>query len=117
MSDKEKFDKIFSEITSLENIGAVPEIFKSTSLNSARDYALLLLELLTAVQEINLIVVNLTENSDETFQVPLEVVQILEMLYEKIKDFNNYMVNLDQDDIGYYDYREEDDYNDDGSNN
>lgn len=117
MSDKEKFDKIFSEITSLENIGEMPEAINPLSLNSARDYALLLLELLTAVQEINLIIVNLTENSDESFHVPLEVVQILEVLNAKTKDFNNYMVNLDQDDIGYYDYREEDDYDDDGSSN
>jgi hypothetical protein len=35
------------------------------------------------------------------------------MLYAKTKDFNNYMVNLDQDDIGYYIYiDEEEDYDD-----
>ena len=118
MSDEEKFDQIFSEITSPENIGSMPAIVTSVSLNSARDYALLLLELLSAVQEINLIIVNLTESSDEPFQVPIEVMEILEMLYAKTKDFNNYMVNLDQDDTGYYNYTEEDDddyY--DGSNN
>lgn len=118
MSDEEKFDQIFSEITSPENIGSMPAIVTSASLNSARDYALLLLELLSAVQEINLIIVNLTESSDEPFQVPIEVIEILEMLYAKTKDFNNYMVNLDQDDIGYYNYTEEDDddYHDGSSN-
>ncbi len=116
MSEEDKINKIFSEITSPENIGAMPTAVNSCTLSSARDYALFLLELLNAVQEVNLIVVNLTDNFDESFQVPVEVTQILEMLYAKTKDFNNYMVNLDQDDIGYYNYIEEDDY-DDGSEN
>lgn len=115
MGDEEIFDQIFSEITSPENIGSMPTIINPVSLNNARDYSLLLLELLTAIQEINLIIVNLTESSDEPFQVPIEVIEILEMLYAKTKDFNNYMVNLDQDDIGYYYYTEEDDNYDDGS--
>lgn len=117
MSDEEKFNKIFSEITSKENIGDMPAVFNSTILNSARDYALFLAELITAVQEINLIMVNLTEDSPEPFEIPLDVVTILESLYSKAKDFNNYMVNLDQDDIGYYTYvdEEEDNNHDDDS--
>lgn len=117
MSDDKNFDKIFSEITSPENIGSMPSAVGPLSLNNARDYSLFLSELITAIQEINLIIVNLTEDSDEPFEIPLEVVQILEMLYAKTKDFNNYMVNLDQDDIGYYIYidDEEEDYYDDGS--
>ena len=116
MSEDKNFDKIFSEITSPENIGSMPNVVSSISLNSARDYSLFLSELITAIQEINLIIVNLTEDSDQPFEIPLEVVEILEMLYAKTKDFNNYMVNLDQDDIGYYIYIEdEEDYYDDGS--
>lgn len=117
MSDDKNFDKIFSEITSPENIGSMPGMAGPLSLSNARDYSLFLSELITAIQEINLIIVNLTEDSDEPFEIPLEVVEILELLYAKTKDFNNYMVNLDQDDIGYYIYIEDDeeDYYDDGS--
>lgn len=116
VSEDKNFDKIFSEITSPENIGAMPSAASSVSLNSARDYSLFLSELIAAVQEINLIIVNLTEDSEDPFEIPSEVVEILEMLYAKTKDFNNYMVNLDQDDIGYYIYIEdEEDYYDDGS--
>ena len=113
MSDDKNFDKIFSEITSPQNIGSMPGIINAPSLSNARDYSLFLSELITAIQEINLIIVNLTEDCDEPFVIPVEVVEILEMLYAKTKDFNNYMVNLDQDDIGYYIYiHEEEDYDD-----
>ena len=113
MPDDKNFDKIFSEITSPQNIGAMPSMAGALSLNNARDYSLFLSELIIAIQEINLIIVNLTEDSDEPFEIPLEVKEILEMLYAKAKDFNNYMVNLDQDDIGYYVYiDEEEDYDD-----
>ncbi len=61
-------------------------------------------ELITAIQEINLIVINLTEKSEEPFEIPIEVVEILESLYSKTKEFNNYMINLDQCDIEYYTY-------------
>ncbi len=61
-------------------------------------------ELITAIQEINLIVINLTEKSEEPFEIPIEVIEILESLYSKTKEFNNYMINLDQCDIEYYTY-------------
>jgi hypothetical protein len=117
MSDDKNFDKIFSEITSRENIGDMPGVINPLALNNARDYSLFMAELITAVQEINLIIVNLTEHSDEPFEIPTEVVTILESLYSKARDFNNYMINLDQDDIGYFIYiddeEEDDNYDND----
>lgn len=108
MSDEKNFDKIFSEITSKENIGEMPNTIGGYSLSSARDYSLMLAELMNVIEEINLIIINLTEDCDEPFEIPTEVVTMLESLYSRARDFNNYMVNLDQDDIGYFIYIEED---------
>ena len=83
-------------------------IINPYSLKTARDYSLVIAELITTIQEINLIVINLTEKSEEPFQIPIEVVEILESLYSKTKEFNNYMINLDQCDIEYYTYVDED---------
>ncbi len=108
MSNEESFDKIFSEITSPENLGAMPDATKAISLSSARDYSLFMAELITAVQEINLIIVNLIDPSDEPFSIPGEIVLMLESIYSKAKEFNNYMINLDEDDLGYFFITEED---------
>lgn len=107
MANEENFDKIFSEITSPENIGAMPDIVRAFSLNSARDYSLFMSELLNAVQEINLIILNLTEPGDEPFAMPVEAVKILESLYSNTKDFNNFMIDLDEEDSGYFLYIDE----------
>jgi hypothetical protein len=107
MANEENFDKIFSEITSPENIGAMPDIVRALSLNSARDYSLFMAELLTTVQEVNLIILNLTEPGDEPFAMPVEAVKILESLYSNTKDFNNFMIDLDEEDSGYFLYIDE----------
>jgi len=111
MGNEENFDKIFSEITSPENIGAMPDIVKALSLNSARDYSLFMSELLNAVQEVNLIILNLTEPGDEAFVIPVEAVKILESLYANTKDLNNFMVNLDEEDSSYFLYIDEEENN------
>jgi hypothetical protein len=117
MSDEKNFDKIFSEITSRENIGDMSDVIDSFSLNSARDYSLLLGELMRVIEEVNLIIINLTEDSDEPFEIPVEILTLLQALYSKARDFNNYMVNLGQDDIGYFIYiddeEEDDNYDND----
>ena len=68
MSDDKNFDKIFSEITSPENIGSMPSAVGPLSLNNARDYSLFLSELITAIQEINLII---SQERFETYITPL----------------------------------------------
>jgi hypothetical protein len=115
MSNDDNFDKIFSEITSRENMGEIPGVKKALSLDSARDYSLFMAELITAIQEINLIIVNLTEVSDDPFEIPDEVIEILESLYSKARQFNDYMIKLDQEDLGFIilmDDDEEDDKDD-----
>lgn len=117
MSDEKNFDKIFSEITSRENIGDMSDVIDNFALNNVRDYSLLLGELMNVIEEINLIIINLTEDSDEPFEIPVEILTMLQSLYSKARDFNNYMVNLGQDDIGYFIYldneEEDDNYDND----
>lgn len=112
MSDEKNFDKIFSEIISKENIGEISNSINEFSLNNVRDYSLLLAELLNVIEEINLIIVNLTEDCDDPFEIPVEILTMLESLYSKARDFNTYMINLDQDNIGYFIYIDEEDEED-----
>jgi|GEM_PF-3595977 len=116
MSNEESFDKIFSEITSPENLGVMSEAAKAISLSSARDYSLFMAELITAVQEINLIIINLIDPSDEPFSIPEEIILMLESIYSKAKEFNNYMINLDEDDLGYFFIIDEDEGDEDEDN-
>jgi hypothetical protein len=117
MSNEENFDKIFSEITSPENLGEMPKTDDDFIISNQRDYALILAELITAIQEINLIVINLTDPDDEeTMEVPLEIINSINNLYESAKSFNNSMLNLDQSNVGYFLFIEEDDNEDNDDN-
>ena len=114
MSNEENFDKIFSEITSPENLGEMPKAEEQFLASNQRDYSLILAELITAIQEINLIVINLTDPEDEEqMEVPLEVINSINNLYESAKSFNNSMLNLDQSNMGYFLFIEEDDEDND----
>ena len=51
-------------------------------------------ELITAIQEINIIIKNLFEYKDEYFEIPKDISDLLRSLYKRAGEFNNYMLDL-----------------------
>ena len=100
MSEDKNFDKIFSEITSPENIGDIAnEAYISDSIQY---FNLIMSEFITTIQEINLIILNITENTEEPLVMPSEIIDKLQIAYEKTKEFNNSVLNLEQQNSEYF---------------
>lgn len=64
-------------------------------------------ELLSSVQEINIIIKNLFDRQDESYEVPPDINDMLKSLYKKSSDFNTYMLDLMEDD--YFKFLPEED--------
>lgn len=64
-------------------------------------------ELLSSVQEINIIIKNLFDCQDKNYEVPPDINDMLKSLYKKSSDFNTYMLDLMEDE--YFTFLPEED--------
>jgi len=55
-------------------------------------------ELISSVQEINIIIKNLFDFKNEDYEIPSDINNLLRSLYKKSSDFNTYMLDLMDDD-------------------
>ena len=55
-------------------------------------------ELISSVQEINIIIKNLFDFKNEDYEIPSDINSLLRSLYKKSSDFNTYMLDLIDDD-------------------
>jgi len=93
-NSEEYINKAFREIASrfdYKNIKDINQMSASRYIEFCND---LNAELITAIQEINIIIKNLFEYKHEYCEIPGDINNLLRSLYKRAGEFNNYMLDL-----------------------
>lgn len=100
MSDHEEekdFDKIFSEIIELSNIDNFDSIIESEVFKTVKDYMLMVSSFNEFNHHINSLIFSVLEKID--IDLNEEAREILGAIYKLIIDFNDIMVDLEEEDF------------------
>jgi hypothetical protein len=103
--EEKDFDKLFSEIIELSNIDDFDSIIESEVFKTIKDYMLMVSSFNEFNHHINTLIFSVLEKID--INLNEEARELLGTIYKLIIDFNDIMVELDQEDFDLEDDEEE----------